>query len=162
MNMWWPYVIGYLFAIVIAHFPISWVVNRMWESIGWAKDNKERIRPASWQPSILGCVERALYVAFFQLGKPEFISVWLAMKIAGHWKGWSEDREYEGGVITGRMVYNIFLIGSALSIGYAVTGAKLVEWCLRQEWSLAIGVPVSLLLATSVLGYWVGRYRHVG
>ncbi len=162
MNMWWSYIIGYFFAIVIAHFPISLVVDRMWECVGWTKDDKESIRPQSWQPRILGCVERTLYAASFQLGKSEFIAVWLALKVAGQWKRWGEDQKYGGRIIAGRAVYNIFLIGSALSIGYAVTGAKLVEWCLRREWLLVIGIPISLLLATLVLWYWVGRYRQVG
>lgn len=158
MNMWWPYVVGYLFSIVVAHFPILWVIDRMWKCIGWRNDNKESIRPQSWQPRIVGCVERALYTGSFQLGKPEFIGIWLALKVAGQWKRWSEDKDYGGRLIAGRAIYNIFLIGSALSIGYSVIGAKLVEWCLQREWVPAIGAPISLLLATLVLWYWVGHY----
>jgi len=161
MNKIWPHIIGYFFAIVIAHFPISLVVNRMWECIGWTEKDKEGIRPDSWQPNILGCVERALYTVSFQLGKPEFIGVWLVLKVAAQWKRWGEDKEYGGHIIAGRAIYNIFLIGNALSIGYAVTGAKLIEWCLGRDCLPAISVPISLLLATLVLWYWVGRYRHI-
>jgi len=155
----WSYIIGYLFAVVIAHLPISWVVDQMWECIGWTKKTSNSIRPEYWQPGVLGCVERFLYAASFQLGKPEFIGVWLALKVAGQWKRWGEDQEYEGRLIAGRAIYNIFLIGNALSVSYAVIGAKLVEWCLQREWLPAIGVPISLFLSTLVLWYWVGRYR---
>lgn len=157
--MWWSYIVGYLFGVVIAHFPISLVVDQMWECIGWTKGDEE-IRPQYWLPRILGCVERALYVASFQLGKPEFIGVWLALKVAGGWKRWTEDKEHKGRIITGRAVYNIFLIGNALSIAYAAVGAKLVEWCSKQEWLFVIGGPVCLFLATLALFCWSGRYRR--
>jgi len=159
MNLWWSYNIGYLFAIVISHFPIPLVIDRMWGHIGCMEVNKDNIRPESGQPRILGCVERGLYIAAFQFDELEFIDGWLSLKVAGQWKRLGDDKKYAEHVIAGHAVYEIFLIGSALSISYAVTGAKLVEWCLRQKWSLAIGVPVSLLLATLVLGYWIGCYR---
>ncbi|HHT9132126.1 MAG TPA: hypothetical protein ACFYED_06540 [Candidatus Tripitaka californicus] len=159
MNIWVAYTIGYLFAIIVAHFSISLVVDRLWNSIGWEKDKDSELRPESHLPRILGCVERALYTASFQLDKSEFIGVWLALKVAGQWKRWGEDMEYGGRKIIGRTFYNIFLIGNALSIAYAIVSAKVIGWCLQREWSLAIGVPTSLLLATLVLLYWVGRYK---
>ena len=163
MKIWWPYLVGYFFAIVIAHFPIKWVVNQMWQHLGWSKDEEESvIRGFAWMAQMVGCVERALYVASFQLGKIEFIGIWLALKVAGGWKRWGEEKKFDGRLILGRSFYQIFLIGNALSVGYALTGAKLVEWCLRREFALAIEVVVCLGLATLVLWCWERRYCKKG
>lgn len=148
------YVASYLFGVVIAHYPIRRVVDLMWERIGWAGEYKETVRPASWQSRIIGCVERTLYVAAFHVNQAEFIAVWLAVKVAVQWKRWEEGREYGERTIAGRAIYNIFLIGSALSVAYALVGAKLVEWVSERQWVTVVAVPLLLLLATLCLFRW--------
>lgn len=149
-NVWACYILGYFFAVVVAQYPISLIVDKLWRGIGWTDDQVDDIRPYSRTPKILGYIERSLYVGSFQLGKPEFIGIWLALKVAGQWNRWSEDKKYGEHFVPGRHTYNIFLIGNGLSIAYAITGAKLIEWC-SNDLSLAIVVPISLLLATLIL-----------
>lgn len=155
-SMWWSYILGYLFAVAVAHFPISRVVAQMKESIN-QQINKNSRGPEYWQPVAIGWVERVLYVTSFQLGEPEFIGIWLTLKVAAQWKRWTGDGDNSGG---GRFIFNIFLLRNALSIGYAVTGAKLIEWSLSSKWEPVIGIPISLLLATSVFWWWLKRMRR--
>ncbi len=62
-----------------------------------------------WPPVFVGLCEAVLYPTSFLFGKPEFIGVWLAIKAAGNWKLWQVDVE-------GRIRFQLFLIGNALSI----------------------------------------------
>jgi hypothetical protein len=159
LHSWWPQIVGYVFAVIIAHFPIRLVVDQMWKDMGWTEKNQDETRPHSWHPRILGCVERTLYVASYQLGKPEFIGVWLALKVAGQWKRWGQEPGSGATIIAGRHVYNVFLIGSALSIAYGITGAKMVEWFVRGNWTSAIGVPLILVIASLAIWSWTTRYH---
>lgn len=150
--MLWSYILGYLFAVAVAHFPILMVADQMKESINKPR-NKNSRGPEYWQPIAIGWVERVLYVTSFQLGKPEFIGIWLTLKIAAQWHRWHEEND-------GRAIFNNFLIGNALSILYAATGDKLIAWCLSSKWELAIGVPISLLLATLLFWWWLKRMKQ--
>lgn len=155
MNIWACYFVGYFFAVVFASVPISLIVDKLWKPN--LNDNDIRY---SWTSKILGYIERSLYVASFQIGKPEFIGIWLALKVAGQWNRWSDKN-------TGRHIYNIFLIGNGLSIAYSITGAGLIYWCndyliyrCNDDLYLAIVVPISLVLATLILFYRIERYQH--
>jgi hypothetical protein len=62
----------------------------------------------------MGILERLMYTTIFIIDQPAFVAVWLALKVASQWKRW-EDKE--------RVTYNIFLMGSALSLIIAFLGA---------------------------------------
>jgi len=70
------------------------------------------------KPGILtvpvGIVERLLYTTAFLVNQPGFFAVWLALKVASQWKRWGGDE---------RATYNVFLIGSGLSLIMAFLGA---------------------------------------
>ena len=70
------------------------------------------------EPGILtlpvGIVERLLYTTAFLLNQPGFVAVWLALKVASQWKRWQGEE---------RATYNVFLIGSGLSLIMAYLGA---------------------------------------
>ena len=63
---------------------------------------------------VLGILERILYTFSILMGFPQWIAVWLTLKTASRWPGWKEDKHRK---------YNIFLIGNAVSILFAVIGA---------------------------------------
>lgn len=151
--------LGYAFAVIIGHFLIGWVVDTMWRETGW-DGTKYRDRPAFYQARLVGLIERILYVGSLQIGKPEFIGVWLAVKVAGQWKQWGEGSEVAGRQIQGRVFYNIFLMGSGLSIVYAATGAKIIEWAKEQKWTALVALPVLIVLLTLVLKWVVDFYQR--
>lgn len=71
-------------------------------------------------PSItraIGIIERILYTIALIMGLPQWIGIWLTLKVAVTWKKW------EG---KSRDQYNIFLIGNALSILFGVIGTWVV------------------------------------
>jgi hypothetical protein len=139
---WWPYFLGYAFSIIIAHYLILPLVKALWSS---HPDQPHRGgAPAS---VVQGIFERLLYTASWGVGKPEFIGVWVVLKVASQWKHWSE--------MPG---YNVFLVGSAASILYASVGAKLIEWLSMGEFLKAITLPpLIMILFTIALTTWVKR-----
>jgi hypothetical protein len=62
----------------------------------------------------LGIVERILYTTSFILGAPSWVGIWLVVKVAVQWDRWTGKE---------RATYNVFLIGSALSILFGFIGA---------------------------------------
>jgi hypothetical protein len=103
------YSFGFFFAIIIPFYPISKVVDLLWVKIT-NLDFKSKYCDYSPQygsknpinlAGITGCLERTLYIKSLLLGKPEFIGVWLALKVAGQWDLWKGETEYNGVKITG-------------------------------------------------------------
>jgi len=160
--MWYAYVIGYGFAVIIGHFLIKLVADRMWKALGWKGPEDTIFRPDVWQPQVIGVVERTLYTASLQIGIGEFIGFWLAVKVAGQWNRWGEEKEYEGRPLHGRSIYQNFLIGNGLSILYSAVGFKLIEWLTNRNWLLAVSTPAALVAATIGLWFWIGQYRRAG
>lgn len=87
--------------------------------------------------STMGSIERIMYISAFLIGKPEFIAVWLLVKVAGDWgtrRTESHDakkQQDEPGVWVGiSPEYMIFLIGNLLSIMLAVGLAILLQGLL--------------------------------
>ena len=149
------YIYGLLFITILADILIFNTVEILWKCIGFDRKPED----ISWQSHILGCLERILYVFSFRLGKLEFIGIWLALKVGGQWKSWSEDQEINGRKISGRAIYNIFLIGNALSVLYGIIGAKSIDWCLQGN-SFVITVPAVLVLLTLFIGCWTKHWRQ--
>lgn len=108
---------------------------------------------------MVGVVERVLYTASWQLGKPEFIAVWLALKVAGQWRRWTDDMCPNGPVVPGRTIFNVFLIGNALSIAYGSTGGLLIKWLNMGACLRALVIGTALVLGTLLLNVWVKSPR---
>jgi len=73
-----------------------------------------------WPALLVGNCEAVLYPTSLIINKPEFIGVWLALKVAGHWKFW--EKGYKG-----RNRFNMFLIGNSFSIAFAFVGSLLIR-----------------------------------
>jgi hypothetical protein len=152
------YAFGYIFAIFIGHFCINKIVNKLWDPTGWREDRT--VRPFSYTANLIGGLERALYIASFQINQPEFIAVWLALKVAGQWGRWEQDIGNEK-KIPGRMFYNIFLIGNGLSLAYSVVGAKVANFLVIKEFFLAIVIMFALLIGSLILWYVINHYQKI-
>lgn len=153
---------GYLFAVFAGDFVIRRVVNKLWNDIGPAEHTY------SYLPRLVGVLERGLYVAALQVGHPEFIGLWLAIKVAGKWSLWREGTkageqgsEDKSGEIPGRAIYSIFLIGSGLSVAYAVAGEKIISFLNHGKWEYLGGVLTLIILGSlafwGVIGPWVDQ-----
>lgn len=140
------YLAGYIYSIFIASWIISPIITHMWHSL---RDDCTEIADIRQRythlAEMLGMVERALYSASIQFGKPEFIAVWLALKVAGSWRLWSETD-------TGRVILSVFLIGNALSVAYGVVGGILPQK-MKELPAMAL-VVASVLIVASLL-FWL-------
>lgn len=141
---------GYIFATALAHWPIEKVRDKAWETIlainKKKQDGDSRFYSRPYYACVVGIIERPLYIAAFQLGQPEFIALWMGAKIAGGWKGWENPKQ-------GRDIFNAFMVGNALSLGYAVWGYQLIKWFYTDSYEVLI-IAVSGVLVLSSWAIW--------
>ncbi len=146
--MAWSYIVGYGFSLIVGHWLVRANVDALWEGLGVLKNDR-----TPWHPAFLGLLERAMYTASVGAGQPGFIAVWLGLKAVPQWKRWSEDVEAGERKIQGRAVFNIFLIGNALSVLFAVLGAQSIEWLNDGE--VARTIVVCLLVVSGTITSWI-------
>jgi hypothetical protein len=124
-------IIGYLYITLFAALLISWVSFKMSDNVELIntidKSEKLNLSKASkgwflsqWQVSLLGIIERSLYLTSIFVLKPEFIAVWLTIKTV--YLSLSEKKT------AGRRIYNNFLIGNGLSILFVFGAAGFIQW----------------------------------
>lgn len=83
-----------------------------------------------WIPIAIGVFERVIIttlVGWSVPGAASFVGAWIAVKAAGGWSGWSKDTAY------GRGMFFVRLLGSALSVGFAVAGGLIID-VYRESW----------------------------
>jgi hypothetical protein len=89
--------------------------------------------PDIWSPALVGLAESVLYPTVLIAGKPDFIGVWLAVKVAGQWIRWGSDEKDRIKANEGRRRFNRFLVGNALSIlAASATYGVIKIWALAR------------------------------
>jgi hypothetical protein len=148
----WPYLLGYLAFVIFPNQPINWVTSDMWSDLVQRADDPESSN-INFSGKI-GFIERTLYVGSILAGKPEFIGIWLVLKVAGRF--WKDEKvlKDDGTEVPSRAIFQVFLIGSGLSIIYAVIGAKCIQWCLSENFLFAVFFGASLIPTTLILRYY--------
>ena len=110
-------IINFLIALIISSACSYWVVYylvgklKKYSTNKAPEEKKEEFEPG--YPELtrwLGVIEGLLYILSFFLGHPEFIGLWLGLKVAGNWGDWTKPGE------EARAKFIIFLIGSALNL----------------------------------------------
>lgn len=139
--------IGLIWTLFFGHFSTSIIVNELWKYIQKQEDSE---RPYEYTAIFVGLVERTLYFFAILYGFKEFIGVWLVLKVAGVWRRWEEDKNEKGK--SGRVFYNIFLIGSGISLGFAFTGVNLVHLFHNEEYAKTWIAPVALIIGLTI--FW--------
>lgn len=136
---YWNIGVGFLFSTVVAHYLVKPIVDSLWQQIG-----EQRVSGTS--STVQGYVERFLYTASYYVNHPSFIGFWPVLKVASQWKTWSE-----------KPGYNIFLIGTGISIIYGVAGAKLIVWLGKRQWDKSILIPLILIISSLIFRFWIRR-----
>jgi hypothetical protein len=109
----WRRLIGlYFFSVAGSTLIINPILMAIRKLFGLASSDDVRF-VYLWPPILLGTCEAILYPTAFLMGHAEFVGVWLAVKVAGQWNLWLDDRH-------GRNRFNMFLIGNAMSIALGV------------------------------------------
>jgi hypothetical protein len=131
-----------------------------WEHLALDAEQDPNAKPGhqGYLPAILGVLERLLYIAALLAGFAEFIGVWLVLKVAGGWEGWSKGREK----VLGRHLFNASMVSSALSLLWAVVGTAMILWLQGGRADLAIASGAAVLTATYLfwLALWLWRRRR--
>lgn len=146
--------IGIYFALVIGHYQIAETMRRMWIALTETESNPVSV----FESAMIGCVERIFYVFILYLMSLQAnaalaIGFWLALKTAGQWRIWPEEH-IEPGVYTdslNRSAYQIFLIGNALSIGYAFVGWLIISWLRFDNFLEPLSTIILVLVGNNLL-----------
>jgi hypothetical protein len=151
--------VAYLYSLFIAQLTIRPLFKTGYRQLGGQAETSQ----SRWQPAAVGYLERALYTSAWVVGRPELAAVWLALKVAGQWGRWQVDRTLGTVQIQGRSVYNLFLLGSGLSLAFAFAGGLVVEPLAKGAYLDAIAIalgPVALTAFLSLLA--AGRLEALG
>lgn len=76
-----------------------------------------------WIPVWVGILERAIITTLVGWGVPGtagFMGAWVAVKAAGGWRSWSKGTTY------GRAIFFVGLLGSAMSLLFAIAGGLII------------------------------------
>lgn len=114
---WGPLLSVYCLILIGSHL----VVHSAVAVLRAATCPPDREPTANWLPVIAGSCESLLFATCFYINKPEYIAVWLAVKVAAGWKLWEP----------GRNRFEVFVTGNALCIGCAYIGARAIAAVLR-------------------------------
>jgi hypothetical protein len=144
----WGYVLGVLAPI----WPMAQVSRLLWRRVGVTAEGEHRTD----LPLIVGALERVLYISALLGGVREFVGLWLALKVVGGWKGWSEDRvlKAEGGgevKVHPRNTVNVFLIGNGLSLMNAAAATDLIRLAGNGQCGRGWAVAITAFVATAAL-----------
>jgi MFS family permease len=152
-------IVGYAYSVVLGGVVIKWVLDRFYSGYEQGRTVEK------WRAGVVGLVERTLYTTAFLMGIPEFIAVWLALKVAGQWERWKTDwssearsKELKAKKDTSRVMYSGYLLGNALSIAFGVTGASMIQQSLSGRWQTAVALGLVLLALASVLYLYIARH----
>jgi len=158
-----PYALGLLYAILFGHWLVKANVDVLWKVIGVGS----KVERHDWPSTLLGSLERTLYIASLLIGKGEFIAVWLALKAVPQWQRWNEiiktesiqidSAKTEQKQIEGRAVYNIFLIGNALNVLFAAVGWRIVIFLRAGEWVIPLAESMLLIVVCLASFEWSKR-----
>ncbi len=136
-------IVGYIYSSIVAAFfitPMMYLLSENTEDIEYFEERKRlglskgKSREKSigclgqWEVSMVGIIERCLYLTSILVGKPEFIIAWLGIKTVV----WSlSDKDVLSSSYKYRSFkrkYNNFLAGNGISILYAFAGFGIIQW----------------------------------
>lgn len=112
MEHWLRVTSGFVVSMFVGHLVLWLLVDKvLWRRIGGKPHEPGDVPPLT---ALVGITERALYSASLLLGAPQWIGIWLALKVAVGWHSSSKRQSPSD---------NLWLIGTALSLAIAFVGA---------------------------------------
>lgn len=137
------YVIGYSFSLFLGGWLISIFSHKSWVAIeGLAELNRLPFPSGSY---FVGILERLIYTSSIVFGVKEFIAVWLAVKIASQWKAYEGSGSDRSSLHKARALFNVYLLGTGLSVLYGALGAQLISWLNMHEYILPLISSLTLV-----------------
>lgn len=152
-KLWVRYLLGFGFSVGIGGLLIRPLLKEMHDKVNaYVRSTNPQyhiglreIRPFTSFPTICGYIERPVYTASWLLRRPEFIGVWLVVKMAARWTLPKDPMD-------SRHRYYPVLVGNLLSVVYGVVGGIAIKWLQwpSRFWP-AIIIMLILMLGTSGL-----------
>ena len=160
---WW-HLAAIAFAVLMPLWPLYRLGILLWRMIALDKHVPPEVADPMHRrdlPLLLGILERVLYARSWLAVQPAFIGIWLVLKVAGGWKAWAGNQPVtwnDGGAeksaeITGRHMFNVFLINSAVSLIAALGAAAAAERLTGNSWQEAVALALAATLL--VCGVWI-------
>lgn len=114
----------YVVGVFLCNIPINYIVT----ALNLLQNNEyfsDETKKYDWrfpknQSSILGIIERALFITSLLFNFPQFIAFWFTVKMIVVWKSWSKK--------DGRLKFNNFLIGNGLSLAFSFSAFLTYEF----------------------------------
>ena len=116
----------------------------------------------AWRPRAIGWLERFLYTATILAGFPEFIAIWLALKVAGQWERWKIDvgASSERDSHRARATYATYLLGNGLSVIYGGLGSLVFKKVSHGEFLVALFAVGSLVFLNLILYLYIRSHSR--
>jgi len=164
-RLWTSYVIGFVFSTIVGGKLIQPLSQNMHERVKgyiraeYPQISFRRIRPLDWFPAVFGYIERPMYTASVLFGKPEFIAVWLGVKMLARW---SLPRTEEDKITDSRHRYYPVLVGNLLGVAYGVAGALVIKWLKYpcRFWFALATMAILVLGTLSLTLYESYKYKN--
>jgi len=104
-------------------------------------------------------------VAAWLVNRPEFIGIWLALKVAGGWEAWAKGRRIiwstnnvrHEALVTGRHLFNSTVIGSGLSLLGAVASALFIQYGIGGQPIRAVALVLAASVPMYLTCWWFNR-----
>ena len=156
LSTYWPYAVGYLFAVIAPNL-MPTVSGPLWRR--WSRGPDTAEDDPLYDPflgRVVGTIERALYVAAFLADEPTFVGIWLGLKVAGGWDRWSKNSPLKDGrKVAGRSIFNIMLIGSAVSVAWSWVAASMIRFLQWGDYQSAVLVGLVIVGAHLAFYGWL-------
>jgi hypothetical protein len=146
--------LGYIFSVVIGYWFTREYNRKVWEFLSLLeleKSKKKDDRPQLWAAQQVGIIERFLYTSSILFAGSELIAVWVGIKALSQWKRW------DGETHAGRANFNLYLVGSGLSLLYGILGAQIAIWLNDSEYLLAFLSVVGLVVLNVTFIAWIDK-----
>lgn len=151
------FVLMFIIGVLVSDYPISYITsalhllqNKEFEPYSITK-NTFNWRITRHQSSILGVVERVLFISALLINIPEFIVFWYTIKMISLWNRWSEKG--------GRDLFNTFLIGNGLSLLFSISAFMIFKSSFTHDINyrilLMIFFTFSPFLFAFILIIWI-------
>jgi hypothetical protein len=159
MEKWYAEVIGYGFSLVGDAILAKNLVETLWKKVAPKADASNEVRRFPWQGEALARIEALLYVAFLEFGLGYLIGVWVSLKVVGQWGRWNGQTSTAGGRPEGWAVFNVFLIGNALTVFYALVGFALIGMVQANQVVRVVGTIVVVFALTIAFWAWISGQK---
>jgi hypothetical protein len=137
------FLLGYIFSVVVGYWFTKEYNSRVWEFLPLLKSDKTKKKDDDlqlWASQQVGMVERFLYTSSILFAGSGLIAVWVGIKALSQWKRW------EGKTHAERVTFNLYLVGSGLSLLYGILGAQIAIWLNGSEYLLVFLSVVGLVV----------------